>query len=237
MTGIPAHPVIGVIGGMGPEATVELMRRVIATTPVDDDFGHIHMIVDNNPKVPSRIAALIERTGDDPSPEIVRMAIGLEKAGATVLVMPCNTAHAYATKISSAVTIPFLDMLCLTAARIEQMILLHGRVGVLASTAVKQLELFEAVLTPIKIELVWPEDQGGVMDVIRNVKRGDASPTNRDRFRKIAEGLLDRKVDLLLIACTDLSVLVGSLDHDTPIVDSLDVLTEEIVRCGLRRKV
>ena len=109
-TGVAPHPVIGIIGGMGPEATVDLMRRVIAATPAGDDGDHIHMIVDNNPKIPSRIATLIDGNGIDPAPELIRMARGLEAAGATVLAIPCNTAHAYADQIAASVAIPLLDM-------------------------------------------------------------------------------------------------------------------------------
>lgn len=100
---IARQPVVGVLGGMGPEATVELMQRVIRATPARDDADHVRMIVDNNPKVPSRIAALIERRGDDPAPVIADMARGLEAAGADFLVIACNTAHHYLPTIRAAV--------------------------------------------------------------------------------------------------------------------------------------
>ena len=82
------HPVVGIIGGMGPEATVELMRRVVAQTAAQDDQDHVHLIVESNPKIPSRIAHLIERTGPDPTRELIRIARNLEAAGATLLAMP-----------------------------------------------------------------------------------------------------------------------------------------------------
>src|SRR5271154_5813690 len=87
----PAHRVVGIIGGMGPEATVDLMRRVIAKTPAEDDQDHIHLIVESNPKISSRIAHLIERTGPDPTPELIQVAQNLQRAGAQALAMPCNT--------------------------------------------------------------------------------------------------------------------------------------------------
>ena len=68
------RPVVGILGGMGPEATVDLMRRVIAATPAQDDADHVRMLVDNNPAVPSRFAALIVGRGPSPLPELVRMA-------------------------------------------------------------------------------------------------------------------------------------------------------------------
>ena len=104
--GAAAQPVIGVIGGMGPEATVDLMRRVIAATPAADDIDHVRMIVDNNPKVPSRLKALLDGTGDGPGPVLAGMARGLQSAGADVLVIPCNTAHFYLAPIRAAVSIP-----------------------------------------------------------------------------------------------------------------------------------
>ena len=89
---------VGIIGGMGPEATVELMRRVTARTRAEDDADHVHLLVESNPKIPSRIAHLLEGTGDDPLPEILRVARNLQGAGAEALAMPCNTAHHYAKR-------------------------------------------------------------------------------------------------------------------------------------------
>jgi len=79
------HRVVGIIGGMGPEATVDLMRRVLAKTAAHDDQDHIHLIVESNPKIPSRIAHLIEGTGADPTPELIRIAGNLQRAGAEAL--------------------------------------------------------------------------------------------------------------------------------------------------------
>ena len=113
-----AQRVVGIIGGMGPEATVELMRRVTAHTRAEDDVDHAHLLVESNPKIPSRIAHLIEGTGRDPLPEILRVARNLQGAGAEALAIPCNTAHHYADEIQAAVTIPLLHMVKLAVARI-----------------------------------------------------------------------------------------------------------------------
>src|SRR5271163_5103637 len=129
-----AHRAVGIIGGMGPEATVDLMRRVIAKTPARDDQDHIHLIVESNPKIPSRIAHLIEGSGPDPTPELIRIAVNLQRAGADALAIPCNTAHAYADSIRRAVSIPLLDMVSLTVEKIAASG--RTRVGLLASTAV-----------------------------------------------------------------------------------------------------
>ena len=115
------EPAIGLLGGMGPMATVELMRRVVAATPARDDADHIRMIVDNNPKVPSRIAALIEGTGADPAPVLAAMARGLAIAGADVLAIPCMTAHAYLPAIRAAVAVPVIDMIEVAGAELARL--------------------------------------------------------------------------------------------------------------------
>src|ERR1700760_783522 len=115
----PTHEkVIGVIGGMGPEATVDFLHRLVARTPARDDADHLHVLVDNNPKIPSRIAALIDGTGEDPAPVLCAMAKGLEAQGADFLVMPCNTAHYYLPAIAGSVAIPMLDMVALSVRKL-----------------------------------------------------------------------------------------------------------------------
>ena len=107
---------VGILGGMGPEATVLLMQRLLTAARATDDAGHIPLIVDQNPQVPSRIRHLIDNTGADPGPVLAHMADMLEAAGATAIAMPCNTAHHYAPVIRAAITVPFLDMVAASVA-------------------------------------------------------------------------------------------------------------------------
>ena len=107
---------VGILGGIGPEATVLLMKRLLKAVEARDDADHIPLIVHQNPGVPSRIRRLIEGTGEDPGPVLAQMARDLQAAGAEALAMPCNTAHAYAPQIMAATPLPFLDMRATTAA-------------------------------------------------------------------------------------------------------------------------
>jgi aspartate racemase len=224
--GVPRR-VVGVIGGMGPEATVELMRRVIAMTPARDDADHVHLLVDNNPQVPSRIAHLLDGTGADPTPELQRMARGLRAAGAQALAMPCNTAHGYAEAIRAAVDIPLLDMVGLTVSRLRERAA-GDRVGLLASTAVIRTQLYARALQPNGATLQLPLQQERVMELIRAVKRGETGPAVRQQFAGIARELAGH-ADVVVIACSELSLLADSLDATVPVVDSLDVLSEAVV--------
>lgn len=221
------HPVVGIIGGMGPEATVQLMARLIARTPASDDADHLHVLVESNPKIPSRIAHLVEGTGEDPTPELVRIARNLERAGASFLAMPCNTAHGYAPAIAAAVGVPLLNMVELTAARVHAL-MPKGRVGLLASTAVHRTELYRQAFAPHGLQAVLPEDQVAVMELIRRVKRGDTGTAAGAELARLA-GSFGETVDCLLIACTELSLLTFALPGQTPWVDALEVLTEAIL--------
>src|SRR3984885_10245044 len=219
------HPVVGIIGGMGPEATVDLMRRVIAKTPASDDQDHVHLIVETHPNIPSRIAHLIEGTGTDPTPELIRIAVNLQRAGADALAIPCNTAHAYAHSIRRAVSIPLLDMVTLTVDQIA-FSRRSARVGLLASTAVHATELYSRAFSAQGIETVLPARQDEVMSLIKAVKSGETGLEIQASLARTAHDLANH-ADVLLIGCSELSVIAAGIT--APFVDSLDVQAQAIV--------
>jgi aspartate racemase len=220
------HRIVGIIGGMGPEATVDLMRRVIAKTPARDDADHIHVIVESNPKIPSRIAHLIDETGPDPTPELIRIAVNLQRAGANALAMPCNTAHAYADSIRRAVDIPLLDMVALTVSKIAASG--HAaRVGLLASTAVHKTGLYAKAFQAVGIATVTPSSQEQLMELIKAVKRGDTGERAQTALGRIALDLAGQ-ADALLVACSELSIIAAGIP--VRFEDSLDVLARAIVK-------
>ena len=215
---------IGMLGGMGPAATVELMSRIVRQTPAQDDRDHLRMLVDNNPKVPSRIEAIIEGTGADPLPELQRMAQGLEAGGADFLIMACNTAHHYHAEIAASVAIPFLSIVEVTARHLAERPQAR-RVGFLASPAVRRTGVYEKGLAGLGRSVVYPDEEGsaGLLDVIREVKRGLAGPAQTARFHRIAHDLALR-ADIALVACTELSMLPLPEIAGCEVVDTLDLL-------------
>jgi len=219
--------VIGVIGGMGPEATVELMRRVTARTRAEDDEDHVHLLIESNPKIPSRIAHLIEGTGRDPLPEILRVARNLQDAGADALAMPCNTAHHYAEEIQAAVSIPLLHMVKLAVARIPQ-VHPRTRVGLLASSAVHRVGVYERALADRGLEVILPRRQDDLMALIRGVKRGETGARTTQQLAEIALELED-DCKIALIACSELSLISAQLVARPGVLDSLDILVDAIV--------
>jgi aspartate racemase len=221
---------VGVIGGMGPEATVDFMRRIVEGTPAQDDADHIRVLVDNNPKIPSRIAALIEGTGEDPTPVLVAMAQGLERQGADFLTVPCNTAHYYLPAIARGVNIPVLDMIALAIARLGALSPKPKKIGMLASPAVQKVGLYAERLGRAGFEALFPDAKGeaAVFATIRAVKAKAVTEQVRAGYDSAIAGLRDMGADAFLIACTELSLLPPP--EGRPYIDALDALVDETIR-------
>ena len=224
--------IVGIIGGMGPEATVDLMARIIKVTPAVDDVDHIRMIVDNNPKVPSRIKALIDGNGESPTPYLQEMARRLESWGVDFLAMPCNTAHHYHLDIQKAVTIKVLNMIDLTVESVTEQYPDLKRAGLLASTAVIRLKLFERPFTAKKVVVQTPADryQMGIMHAIKKIKASNYGSEVVDAIQLAADDLVDKGAEVLLVACTEISIISNQIASTVRIFDSAQILAESIVR-------
>ena len=241
---------VGVLGGMGPEATLLLMSRVMALTSASDDSDHVPMLIDNNTQVPSRIKALIDRsaanpvpsrikaiiekTGEDPGPVLIAMARRLVQAGVEALAMPCNTAHHYAPLLKESISVPFLDMVELTADRIQRLRSSADpaavfRVGMLASPAVRITGVFDPAFSARGLKPVYPPDQDGMLTCIRMIKAGGENSAAIELLQNAAIELIAMGVDALLVACSELSIIKNSLLQKTLVIDTIDVLAEAVI--------
>ena len=222
----------GIIGGLGPEATVDLMRRVIQATPAGDDQDHIRMIVDCNPKVPSRMKAILEGTGENPAPALVAMAKNLAVYGADFLVIACNTAHLYLDRIREAVPVPVLNMIDLTVDRVILENPDIRKAGLLASWTVIRPGLYEAAFEKRGVALLHPSPalQDRLLTAIRRIKTGRQGPPEREALAEAGRELADQGAEALIVACTELSLIADGLTMKTRMFDASQVLAEAIVR-------
>jgi len=224
--------ILGIIGGMGPEATVDFMDKIIKATPAGDDCDHIHMIVDNNPQVPSRVKAILG-AGESPAPVLVEMARQMERYGADFLAMPCNSAHYYYEDIKKAVKIPVLNIIECTRIRILNAIPGIKAIGLLASTAVLVTQLYHRAFEADNIKLLTPPEnlQQNLMKVIFAVKANKIDAELLKETRRIANELIERGAQGLILGCTELSVLARDIrDFSVPAFDPAQILAEEVVR-------
>lgn len=220
---------IGVLGGMGPEATVLFMQKMLAAVAADDDADHIPLLVDSNSQVPSRIAAIVEGTGESPAPVLVDMARRLVAAGAEALAMPCNTAHFYAPQISTATDVPFLNMLELSGDAAFARMGSGGRVGLLGSPALQQTNVFEAPLAARGLRPVYASDQPALLAAIRSIKANGPSEAARTTLNRAAEEMAANGAGAICICCTEFSLLASQIAAPVPLYDSLDLLVNACV--------
>ncbi len=222
--------IAGILGGMGPEATVDLLARIIKNTPASDDADHIRCIVDSNPKVPSRIKALLEGTGEDPGPCIADMGRRLELWGADFLAVACNTAHNYYDVLCAAVGIPVLNMVELTVKEAITNLPAIKKSGILAMPAVRLTGLYAKPFAARGVEVIYPsaEAETELFAVIKAVKAGDTGRAVRDSLGRVLRHVAERGAEVGIVACTELSVIIEPSDF--PVIDAAEVLAREVVR-------
>mgnify|MGYP001164871726 FL=1 len=225
---------VGIIGGMGPEATLDFMSRILVATPATIDQDHIHMIVENNPKIPSRQDA-IKGIGDDPGSEIARMAARLEAAGAEFLVMPCNLAHVWQKEIESAVNIPFISIV----DQLVRSIQLEGRdtnsVGLMTTPGCFHAGIYQQALLKAgqTVILQTSEELSDTMLFVERIKKGDKSQEVKNGLRNIANTLINRGAEVLIAACTEFPLVLDRSMFPVPFISSTEVLAERTVTLAL----
>lgn len=213
--------VLGVLGGMGPAATVAFLAQVQALTPAGGDADHIRVLMDMNPQVPDR-----NRTPELAEVVLGEMAARLRDAGAQVLAMPCNTAHAQAAGIRAA-GLPFIDMIAETTLTVVE----SGakQVGILATPGGEALYVaaFEAAgIAPV---LLRGPDREAFMARIYGVKAGEVGEAARGRMKELAAGLVARGAQAVVAGCTEVPLLLAQGDVTVPLTDSAEVLARVCV--------
>ena len=221
--------IVGILGGMGPQATVDLMQRIIRLTKASDDIDHIRCIVDNNPKIPSRIKAIIEKNGEDPGPCMADMARRLETWGADFLAIACNTAHYYYEIVRRAVDIPVINMIDSVLDHLKQTQPDSSEIGVLASPAIRITRLYEKKFNRVDIKIVYPDHkyQEVLFHVIRQVKAGNIGSSVLGSYTDVCHHLKNKKIFAAIIACTELSALNAKTSLKT--IDAADILAKKII--------
>lgn len=225
------HKTVGVIGGMGPDATVDFMAKVIAATKAERDQDHIHMVVDCNPQVPDRQQS-ISGTGPDPGPAMARMAQRLETAGADFLVMPCNTAHAFSEHITDAVSIPLLSIIDVCIVECDD----FKRIGLLTTKGCLQSQVYQQVAARTGKELVLPSaDEVDLMTaLVYRIKSGEKGSAVKLATSDLASALVARGAEVIIAACTEFPLVLDESMLDVPLVSSTDALARQTVAyaCG-----
>lgn len=227
---------VGILGGMGPAATADIFTKITACTEASCDQEHLHVIIDSNTAIPDRTAALLS-SGESPVSELVLSARRLEKAGAGLIVMPCNTAHGFYDAVAEAVTIPVLHMIRITADALAGMGI--KRAGLLATDGTVQSGIYSECFAESETELIFPDAEGqrAVMDISYGGVKANVRDFDTSDFRKAADALIARGAQVLILGCTELPVAFEMYGLDYPAVDPTLVLARAaIIAAGGRLK-
>ncbi|MCK4543100.1 MAG: amino acid racemase [Spirochaetales bacterium] len=227
--------IIGILGGMGPEATLDLFQKVIKNTKAVRDQDHLRVLIDNNPKIPDRTPAILG-SGENPVPMMIETAKNLERAGADFIVIPCVSAHYFINQLREGITIPVISIIEEVAGEIERRLPSIKRTGVIATTGTIRAGLFQNRLMEIGVEVLVPttEDQEDlVMSAIygeSGVKSGFISSANKEKILKASNALIEKGAQGIIGGCTEVPLVVQQSDIQVPFFDSLNILALSAIR-------
>lgn len=217
---------IGIIGGMGPAATVDLFNKLVEATGAETDQDHLRILIDNNPRIPNRNDA-IAGAGPSPAPHLAASARGLQQAGADFLVIACNTAHAFQADIEAAVTIPLISMIEATTDAAGNV----DRVGVLAADGCRGAHLYHRAFEQRGVTPLFLDDatQAEFMKLIFRVKAGHTGADVQRRMESMAQHLYARGAKAIIAACTEVPLVLASDALAVPLINSTDALVSRAI--------
>ena len=224
---------IGVLGGMGPEATNRLCALITELTPARTDQEHIPVVTFNNSLIPPRVEAILGG-GESPVPEMIRTARVLEEAGASLLVMPCNLAHYFIEEVQAGVRVPILNMIEETVKFAISKYPGFRTAGLLASTPTIKNRLYENSFARYQKAIVTPPEssqQEKVMPAIygeHGIKSGHRSAP-RALLMEAAEGLIAQGAELIIAGCTEISLVLDADGAGCPLIDPLETIARVAV--------
>jgi len=226
---VKMHKILGILGGMGPLATAEFMKKVISLTPAKTDQEHIPMLIRNIPQVPDR-TRYIMTGGDDPFEQLKQGFQALHQAGANCIVIPCNTAHYWYDKLTQGNNIYTISIIDSVVSKIYE--LGYKNVGILATNATIKAKLYQSALETKGINILIPneKEQKDVMDGIIEVKSGNVE-FGTMLIEPVFNALIARHADAVILGCTEIPIALASLENENPdkCLDSLDILAQQCV--------
>ncbi len=229
-----AEKIIGILGGMGPEATIDLFAKIVKGTKVKKDQNHLRVLIDNNPKIPDRTLAILGK-GPSPLPQLIQSAKLLEKAGADFIIIPCVTAHFYYEPLQRKVKIPILHIVRETVHHIEKRLKGMRKIGLIATTGTIQTGLFQEALSSIGINTLLLDpfvQKNWVMEAIygeKGIKAVGPSELSRYLIVEASQKLIRKGAQAILAGCTEIPLVLKEGDLPVPVIDPIAILAQSAI--------
>lgn len=234
---------LGVVGGVGPAATVDFLRKVVNNTPASRDQDHLRLLVEQNPQIPDRTEHLVG-DGMDPTLALYATCKKLQAGEADLIAIPCNTAHAFVEAIQSELAIPIMNMLTVTVKHIRETFPRVGKVGLLATSGTVSSGVYRRALEDHDLQEVIPSTkaQARVMNAIygpEGVKAGFTSASSVADVDAAIDDLVAQGAEIVILGCTELPLLLPAAERTTAggnkvtLVDPTDILARRCVSAAM----
>ncbi|MBN8236284.1 amino acid racemase [Halobacillus kuroshimensis] len=231
--------IIGILGGMGPEATAEYYMKIIRATQAEKDQDHYRVIIDSNAKIPDRTAAISGR-GENPVPQMIDAAKNLEKVNVDVACIPCMTAHYFIDDVQKAVSFPLMNAFEELKKYIEDHYPGVRKIGVLATSGTLQTGLFKKHLGHLDVIEPRPVTQTEkVMESIygsNGIKSGNTDAEPLSLLKAAAEELLDQGAEVIISGCTEIGLVLKPYHLPVPLLDPMEVVAHAVVKESVFQK-
>lgn len=222
---------------MGPEATVDFFHEIVAVTPARKDQDHVPVLIYSNPRMPDRASAILYGA-EDPLPHLKEAAITLERGGAGIIAIPCNTAHYYLDDLRAAVHIPVLNMIEEACGVLRAEYPDAGTAGLLATTGTVKMRLYERFLEKEGLNVITPpdEEQEQVQISIDHIKGGARREEVHPILKAACCNLMSRGAGLVILGCTEIPLALDGTDPDCPILNPTRILARAAVDWALGKR-
>ena len=226
---------IGIMGGMGPEAGADIFLNITRATHAKCDEDHLHIIMDSNPKMPSRQDAILHG-GESPVPAMVETARNLVRAGADVIIIGANTAHYFYDDVAAQVDVPFLHIIDETVKELGRRLPGIRDIGVLATSGAMKAGIYQKSCGKFGMKVLdLPEAlQDQMQEAIMNHEYGFKYAGRTDRCVNdtvgVASYLIDHGAEALVMGCTEIPLIIGDISFSVPLVDPNDIIAKAAVR-------
>lgn len=220
---------IGILGGMGPAATVELFQNIITGTRVKNDQDHIEIIILNDPKVPDRTMFILDQ-GENPIPIMKQNIERLQDAGASVIMIPCMTAHTFIEELQNGLSIPIINGIELINSYLQRYYP-NKKIGLLATTGSVKSKVYQKY---IKNEIIVPNEfaQKKLMHLIYGkdgIKTGNTGELIVKDIQEIVEEMESKSIEVIISGCTELGLVINSNNISIPVIDPLQLLAKKAI--------
>lgn len=229
--GAMKEKVVGILGGMGPEATIDLFSRIVRVTHAKKDEDHLRIIIDNNPKMPSRQDAILKGT-QSPGPALAETALNLERAGADFIIIGANTAHHFYDDVAGAVNVPVLHIIEEAVKETIKVVPGIAEVGILATTAAMKVKIYHKSFEKFGLHVLdIPEEiQDRIQKSIFSFKYDGLTSDNVSMLAKSAEYLINRGAQALVMGCTEIPIILSGIEFPVPVIDPNEVIAKVAVQ-------